>query len=141
MRRFAKAFRALPPAEMADAPASMDFVKARWAIFKGKRYVSLQNRTPFAVDVQADSRKVRLGPYELAALVDDGNSAPKVAVGNCADYENWLRARHESFARAVKELTAINRDAVPEAYDKLAATPWPPPAGALYAEDVALAGD
>ncbi|MGO8705713.1 MAG: hypothetical protein ACLQVA_18065 [Candidatus Brocadiia bacterium] len=138
MRRFAKAFRALPPAEMADAPASMDFVKARWAIFKGKRYVSLQNRTPFAVDVQADSRKVRLGPYELAALVDDGNSAPKVAVGNCADYENWLRARHESFARAVKELTAINRDAVPEAYDKLAATPWPPPAGALYAADVAL---
>ncbi|MGD0999880.1 MAG: sugar-binding protein [Candidatus Brocadiia bacterium] len=138
MRRFAKAFRALPPVEMAEAPASMDFVKARWAIFKGKRYSSLQNLTPFAVDVEADSTKVRLGPCELATLVDDGTSAPKVVVARCADYENWLRSRCESFARAVKELAAINRDAVPEAYEKLAAIQWPPPAGALYAADMAL---
>jgi hypothetical protein len=139
MRRFAKAFRALPPVEMTEVPAGMDFVKARWAIFQGKRYISLQNLTPFAVDAEADSKRVRLEPYELAALVDDGNSAPKVVGGDCPGYENWLRLRYKSFASAVKELAAINRDAVPEAYEKLAATQWPPqPAGSLYAADMAL---
>jgi hypothetical protein len=139
MRRFAKAFRALPPVEMTEVPAGMDFVKAWWAIFQGKRYISLQNLTPFAVDAEADSKRVRLEPYELAALVDDGNSAPKVVGGDCPGYENWLRLRYKSFASAVKELAAINRDAVPEAYEKLAATQWPPqPAGSLYAADMAL---
>ncbi|MFW6154734.1 MAG: sugar-binding protein [Planctomycetota bacterium] len=117
MRRFAKAYRSLPPVEMADVPdVPLGTVKVRWVRYEGKRYVSVQSLIPFASQVTVDDRTVELGPYELAALVDDGTAAPTVAGTAPSDYRWWVGERILKATRLLEQVKALDEAAAPEAY-------------------------
>ena len=137
-RRFAKAFRALPPVEMKDVASPVDTVKVRWIVQKGKRYVSLVSRIPFASDVTVDGKAVALPPYELVTLVDDGAAEPKIAGRPCAEYKAWLETRLARFEKLVADVRKLDAAAAPEVYSKAVAEARRLlDAGQLYAADLA----
>ena len=121
MRTFAKAFRALPPEPMKDVPTGpADTVRVRWLEYQGKRYVSLASLIPFASEATVDGRAVKLPPYELVALVDDGKAAPVVQASPCAEYRNWVEKRIANFEKSCAEVKALDAEAVSEAYENAA---------------------
>jgi hypothetical protein len=139
VRRFAKAFRALPPVQMKDAATPVDTVNVRWAIDKGRRYVSVLSRIPFASEVAVDGKKVALPPYELVTLVDDGQGSPLVTGSPCAKYQGWLAARADRFERLCAEVKALDAGAAPDVYARVAKQARELlAAGRLYAADLCL---
>ena len=138
-RRFAKAFRALPPVEMKDVASPVDSVKVRWVIAKGKRYVSLVSRIPFASEITVDGQAVALPPYELLTLVDAGAAEPKIAGRPCAEYQAWLAGRIDTFEKLIGQVRKLDAAAAPEVYSKAAAEARKLlTAGQLYAADLAV---
>jgi len=120
-RRFAKAFRALPPEPMQDvADVAVDSVKVRWLRYGGKRYISVQSLIPFPSQVSIDGRPVDLPPYELVAIVDDGRDTPSVTGQPCAGYKAWLEERLARFDALRAEVKALDAAAVPEPYTRVA---------------------
>ena len=120
-RRFARAYLALPPVEMADAAGGPDSVKVRWVLYKGKRYVSAVNLTPFAADVTIDGKELSLAPYELAALSDGGAAAPKVEGKSSPRYRAFLQARIVEYEKLHAEVKALDPQAAPDCYLRPAA--------------------
>ncbi len=117
VRRFARAYRSLPPVEMADVPdVPLQTVKVRWVHYEGKRYVSVQSLIPFASTVTVDERTVELGPYDLAALVDDGTAAPVVAGTVPPDYVWWVGERILKATRLLEQVRALDEAAGPDIY-------------------------
>jgi hypothetical protein len=138
-RRFAQAYRALPPVELKDAASPVDSVKVRWAVDKGKRYVSVVSRIPFASEVTVDGKKVSLPPYELVTMVDEGKAEPKVAGQPCAEYKAWLTSRLDGFDNLVADLRKLDASAAPEVWSKAAAEARKQlEAGQLYAADLTV---
>ncbi len=120
MRKFARAFRSLPPVEMKDVPSGADTARVRWIVYKGKRYVSAVSRIPFAQALAIDGRKITLEPFELASFTDDGKAAPSVVGNPPADYVRWVSGRIAEYKKLCTEVRALNPRAVPPAYAKVA---------------------
>ncbi|NLF29831.1 MAG: hypothetical protein GX591_02950, partial [Planctomycetes bacterium] len=117
MRRFARAYRSLPPVEMADvSDVPADTVRVRWTRYEGRRYVSLQSLIPFDSQVKVDDRTVELAPYELAALVDDGTAAPTVGGTVPPEYVFWVGERVLKAKQLLEEVKALDEAAAPEVY-------------------------
>ena len=118
-RRFARAYRSLPPVEMQDASVSgTDTAKVRWAVYNGKRYLAAMSLIPFAAEITVDGRKVALPPYELVAMSDDGKGAPKVTGHAPAEYVKWIHERLTAYNKLCQEVKALDAEAAPEAYFK-----------------------
>jgi len=116
-RRFAKAFRSLPPVAMADVDvAGTDTVKARWVAWKGRRYVALVSRIPFESEVTVDGKAVTLPPYELVTQVDDGSAEPRVIGKPPREYVAWVTARVKKLAQLHKAVGSLNQEAAPAVY-------------------------
>jgi hypothetical protein len=151
IRKFARALRSLPPATMEDclhvgdaedgSPAPVTgTVRVRWAVHQGKRYVSAQNMTPFAQSVRVGQTRLVLGPFELAALADDGDGDPRFGLDDSPAYRSWLSERLASYEALCKEVAALNPKAVPAPYLAVAAQARKElEAGNLYTADIALA--
>jgi hypothetical protein len=118
LRRFARAFRSLPPVDMADVGGGPDSVKVRWVAYGGKRYVSALNRTPFAAEVKIDGKAVALAPYDLAALAGAETAPPKVEGGCSPRYRAWLQTRIADYEKLHADVKARDPQAAPELYLK-----------------------
>ena len=124
MRRWAKAFRSLPPVDMKPvavmaaqgAAGAGDVVVARWIVYKGKRYVAVQSRIPFPCGVTVDGKAMVLKPYELVALSDGATGAPGVSVTQAADYAKWVAGRIGAYEALCKKVGALNAAAAPAVY-------------------------
>jgi len=150
IRRFAKAFRSLPPVEMTGQPIMpmregtgpaqiTDTVKVRWAVYKGKRYVYAVSRIPFTQQIILDGKRIDLRPYDVVTVSDDGKATPVLDIRDCPEYRKWLEARIAGFLRLCAEVKALNAEAVPQAYlDAAKAASHHVAAGHPYAADVAL---
>ena len=139
-RSFARAFRALPPVEMADVAGGLDSVKVRCGWYKDKRYTSVLNLTPFNATVTLDGRNVPLAPYELAAFADNEPVLPPKTEGVASpQYRSFVRARIADYEKLFAEVKALNLQAAPEVYLKPAQEARKLlEAGKVYAADVTL---
>lgn len=124
MRKWAKAFRSLPPVEMKIASVTSpgrktpsDVVTAWAAVFKDKRYVAVQSRIPFKCGVQVGSLMRTLAPYELAVWTEaaDGQSTAQITEVD-EQYVAWLRGRMAEAEQLCKDVAALNPEAAPAAY-------------------------
>ena len=130
MRRFARAFRSLPPVPMKAGQVAMlvpggpqppsDTVKIRWALYKGKRYSYLQSLIPLECKVAFDGRDLTLRPYELKTFVDDKTEAPMLHLKGAPAYRKWVEDRIARFEELYAEVKALDPKAAPEVYLKTA---------------------
>lgn len=116
MRRFAKAYRALPPEPMTDVAKTPDFVCARWLVKRDKRYVSVVSKIPFSSKISVDGKALDLSPYELVTLVDDGAGAPSVTGNAPAEYVTWVSGRINEFRDLIEEIRGLDATAAPQVY-------------------------
>jgi hypothetical protein len=138
-RRAALALRSLPPVELADVAGEPDTVKVRWVLYKGKRYVSAVNLTPFPAEVAIDGKEVALAPYDITAFSDSAAAAPKVEGAPSPRYRAMLQARIADYEKLCADVRALDPQAAPEVYLKPAAEARRLlEAGSAYAADVAL---
>ena len=141
-RRFARAFRALPPVEMTEVTSPVDGVVARWAVYGGKRYISLLNRTPFAVSLAVGGAMPSIPPYQLVTLTDTGSRAPVILIAEArpaVQYSAWLEARFNRFEKTLADLKKLDPAAAPDVYTKTLADARQKLAlEKLYAADVTL---
>ena len=117
MRRFAKAFRSLPPVDMATVKTNLDTLVVRWTVYKGKRYVAIVNRCPYEQAIKVDGKAMLVPPYQLITLVDAGSTAPEVTGTPGGPYRTWLRYRVAQWRKLLKEIRAVNPEAAPKRYD------------------------
>jgi len=121
IRRFARAYRSLPPVILNDVSAlELDTAKVRWVRHKDKRYVSIVSQIPFASEIEVDGKTVTLQPYDLATLIDEGKAAPKVTGTAPAEYRRWVKERIARFRKLYAELKAIQASAAPAIYQSVA---------------------
>jgi len=140
MRRFAKAFRMLPPVDMQDVSrVPVDTIKVRWAAYKGKRYVYAVSLIPFEQTVEIDGKAVTLEPFGLQAFSDSGSSEPRVSGRPSEEYRQYVAGRIEAFEALCDELAGLDARAVPAAYRRaLAKAKEHLAAGRCYAADIAV---
>ncbi|NLF30073.1 MAG: hypothetical protein GX591_04200 [Planctomycetes bacterium] len=120
-RRFAKAFRALPPVEMADVAADGGgSVLVRRGVYKGRTYVSVLNTTPFeqaaAVTLGDRTEMLALAPYELAALSADGDVPVAAEATASQQYTRWLTRRLGEYNALLARVRQLDPAAAGEAY-------------------------
>ncbi len=139
VRRFAKAFRSLPPETLQDVAGVPDTFKVRWLNYKQKRYISIQSKVPFASEISIDGKIIKLPPYELVTLTDSILTEPKVTVPPCADYKSFVENRVKDYEKAYTDLKAIKENAAPEVYlEPLKDAKKLFGEGKLYSADIAL---
>jgi len=140
VRQFSKAFRELPPVVMNDVKTMpVDFIKVRWVVYEGSRYISLQNKTPFPVEVSVDVKGRTLKPYELAVLRDSATAEPKIEAPSSAAYCSFIQGRIGDYKTAYDELKAVDAGAVKGRFAEVAEKAQKElAAGKLYAADVTL---
>jgi len=117
VRRFAKAYRSLPPVPMTDvADMPLDTVKVRWLLYKGKRYVSVQSLIPFASRIAVDGEAVKLDPFELAVLTDGAAAEPVVTGKVPSEYTLWIAERILKVRALMGQVKQLDPEAAPKAY-------------------------
>jgi len=117
MRRWAKAFRSLPPVDLKPlAVTGSDAAVAYGARYKGKRYTAVVSRIPFVQTVMVNGQAVTLLPFGLVALSDGGTGEPAVAAGVVLEYVAWTKQRLARYESLCAEVRALNAEAVPAAY-------------------------
>ena len=139
MRRWAKAFRSLPPVDLKPVTVSgLDTVSAYSASYKGKRYTAVVSRIPFEQQVTVNGRPVTLPPYGLDAQVDSGAGAPVVRGTPSAAYAAWVGKRLADYRKLCDAVGLLNAAAAPQAYlDAADRAEAQLAAGRPYAADVA----
>ena len=119
MRKFAKAFRSLPPVIMEDVD-TIDSIKARWIFYKGKRYISIINKTPFDINVSVDGKQYKIQPYQLEVVIDSVNKKPDIKATQSKEYQNWVLSRINNFRNLINSIREIDKEAAPDVYSKVA---------------------
>lgn len=118
LRRFAHAYRALPPVELKEVEVQGNTpVQVRAGAWQNNTYVSVLNTTPFEADVTVAlggrSRRLNLAPFELKALRTAGQ-ADVTAQGAAAQaYVDWLGERMAHYGDLLEEVRRLNPAAVP----------------------------
>jgi len=121
MRRFAQAFRALPPVELKTITAGVpDHLRLRWIVYKGKRYINVISQIPFASNAKIDGRTIALRPYDMMTFVDDGKKAPALQAETPAEYTAWVSGRIDRFNALIAEVRALDPEAAPGCYADIA---------------------
>ncbi len=124
-RRFAQAFRSLPPDMMKDVTGiDDDTVKARWLPYKGKRYISLVNKTPFPAELTVDGHIVILPCDEISTIVDTGPEEPIITIRPSTEYRNWVAKRIANFVKTAGELKALDASAISYVFDDVSNTAY-----------------
>jgi len=121
LRRFAKAYRSLPPVEMTDVDVpGGGAVLVRRGVYKGRTYVSVLNTTPFeqaaAVTVDGNVEPVGLEPYEMAAMSYDGDVKVAAEATSSTQYTQWIQRRLDTYEKLIAQVGALDPNAAPEAY-------------------------
>ena len=140
MRRFALAFRALPPVDMQDVSrVPVDTVKVRWAVYKGKRYVYAVSLVPFEQTIEIDGKAVTLEPFGLFAMSDGKSGEPSVTAEPSQQYREYVAGRIGQFQALCDQLDALDAKAAPAAYRRtLKKASEHLAAGRCYAADIAV---
>jgi len=140
MRRFAKAYRSLPPVDLKTMDSPTDALVIRWVCYNGKRYVALVNRTPFEQELVLDKVSLSVPAYQLVVKMDGRTDVPVIAGQSNPAYETWIRKRILRWRNVLKELRLLNPEAAPPCYDELIKkTLAELTAGRPYAADITLA--
>jgi hypothetical protein len=138
LRRFARAFRSLPPVVMEEVPAP-DTVSVRWAAHGGKRYVSIVSLIPFASEVGVDGRQIRLLPYDLVTITDEAQQRPEVTGAAPEAYRQFVLERIGRYRQLYDEVSRLEAAAAPGVYLQPAGQAQTLVAqGQLHAADLAL---
>ena len=144
LRRFAQAFRELPPTELTDvAVTGGDAVKVRQTSWQGKTYVSVLNLSPFSeapeVLVDGAARPFHLAPFAMQTLVLDGSPKVTARVRTSASYQKEVSQRLTQFQGLLTKLSALDPASVGAQYAAHAATAEGLlRAGHVHAADLAL---
>ncbi len=115
LRRFAAAYRALPPILMTDV-VTPDWLRVRWVRWQNRRYVSCLSLVPFAAAAAVDGRAVALEPYDLVTWADDGAAAPQVTTTAPAAYVQFVTGRLREYRERHRQLQALDPAAAPPVY-------------------------
>ncbi|MEK7413273.1 MAG: sugar-binding protein [Planctomycetota bacterium] len=144
LRRFARAYRSLPPNELTDVVVSGSSpVCIRSGVYGGKTYASALNPSPFpaiiAIDIAGEKKTLTLTPCGLETLVV-GSEGKVTASGDVgADYARWINQRLAAFESLYNEVKALDAKAAPAAFAAhLANAKQLAMAGRWLAADVAL---
>jgi hypothetical protein len=79
------------------------------------------SRIPFPQEIRVDGKRVSVPPYELVTLTGNKLTAPKITAGKTdAGYRKWLAERLESYGKLYKSVRALDPEAAPEAYRRVA---------------------
>jgi len=121
-RRFAGAYRSLPPVEMTDVPADGGgSVLVRRGVYKDRTYVSVLNTTPVvqaaAVTVDGRTEMLALAPYEMAALSADGDVPVEAEATASLEYVRWLKQRLGEFEQRLARVKLLEPAAAGEAFE------------------------
>jgi hypothetical protein len=141
VRKWAKAFRELPGGDFADVPTQVDTVRMRQRIEGNTFYVYYMSVIPFPCNIRIDGNDVSLQPYEIIRV----QAAPGKGSGFTAsedpspEYRKFVEGRIADYKKLCAEVKALNAEAVPECYTKVADDAEKLVAAhKLYAADIAL---
>lgn len=114
LRRFAAAFRSLPPKIMQDVEISgTDTLKVRTVVDEGKRHLAVLNLTPFAHGVTVGGEALLLDPYELRAFHFAGSGEVPVLASRPQAYANWVQNRITQYRTRYEALQRLSAEAAP----------------------------
>jgi len=123
LRRWAKAFRSLPPTEMRDVVvggSSPALVRA--AAWKERTHVAVLNPTPFPCEVHVTlggvPRSVTLAPFALDALAVDGTGEVAATGETTPAYVQWVTGRLTEYEALLRDVRALDAAAAPAAFDR-----------------------
>ncbi len=116
LRRFAQAYRALPPIELDDlAVHGTTPAQARRGVYEDQTYATVLNPTPFEADVQVtladEAQALTLAPFEMRTLVHEGDAAVEVRGEAAQAYVDWLDERLTRYATLLEALRALEPEA------------------------------
>ena len=120
LRRFARAYRALPPIELTDVEVEGTTpVHARYGRYDGRTYAVVLNPTPFEANVHIDfddqTRSLTLAPFELRTLIEPGDQRVATRGAASPDYVAWLEQRLTHYATLLDELRELEPAAIDDA--------------------------
>ena len=121
LRRFARAYRALPPVELqAVEVKGTTPVLARRGVYRDTTFVSLLNPTPFETTVnvqvgQNQQQALTLVPFEMQTITQPGDQSAVVGGDAAAAYVTWLKRRLQEYQQRMATLRALDAEAVDEA--------------------------
>lgn len=115
LRRFAQAFRSLPPVPL-EQVAAPDTIRVHWGVYGGKRYVSVVSLIPFPSEAAVDGQQVHLLPYDLVTIVDAAQTAPTVTGAAPDAYRQFVLDRTARYRGLYDEVSALEAAAAPGVY-------------------------
>jgi len=118
LRRWARAFRSLPPVEMADAAiGGTSPVLARTALWQGRNYAALLNPTPWAQNIAATlngtTRNLEIAPFALEVMQADGAGVFSASGDINPAYVAWVTERLDNYEKLLNEVRQLNAEAAP----------------------------
>ncbi len=121
LRRFAQAYRSLPPIEMIDVPVqSGATVQVRRGVYEGKTYASVLNTTPFdavaSLMIGEELELFTLDPFQLKTTYAEGDVLVTAQTRPAAEYIEWLKGRLAEYKALGAEVAELNPAAAPDAY-------------------------
>ncbi|NRA37480.1 MAG: hypothetical protein HRU15_05025 [Planctomycetes bacterium] len=117
LRKMAKAFRSLPPAELKDAVVTGDVpVLVRSAVYKGQTYINCINHTPFAQTLSVNGKSIELTAYSMQTIIEQGSNAVQASGQIAARYKQWIAERLLKFKTSSATLKKLRSKAQPAAY-------------------------
>lgn len=121
LRRFARAFRALPAAELAPvAVTGSSPVLVRAGTHEGRTTACAVNPTPFPatirLDVVGQTHELTVAPFGIESIRADAAGAVSATGEVSADYARWVGARLRTFESLCSEVRSLDSAAVPPAF-------------------------
>ena len=121
LRRFARAYRALPPIELADVKVEgATPVHVRQEQYDGHTYAAVLNPTPFETGAHVTlgdaAHDLTLAPFELRTLIEIGDRGVTARGEASPDYVAWLEQRLARYDELLTELRELEPAAVDDAF-------------------------
>ncbi len=109
LRRFARAYRALPPIELTDVEVDGTTpVHARYGLYEDQTYAAVLNPTPFEAQVEVSfdgqEQALTLAPFEMRTLIEPGDRRVEVTGEAAPAYVDWLGDRLAEYDALLGEL-------------------------------------
>ncbi len=118
LRKMAKAFRSLPPAELQPVAVNGNSpVLVRSTVYKNKVYVNCINHSAFEQVISVGKQTLTLSPYSMQTLITSDATLTVSGTVNPA-YTAWLKSRLDTYEKTLQSVSAMDKAATPAAYQR-----------------------